>query len=118
MSRLSVVQRFREFWIGQVDLAPVALFRIDYGIELFNYFWQLFPNLTAFFTDEGILPRRLLFSHWVDRPSLLTPFGDWWQIVPFWVAGLVVSALIVVGWRTRVASIAAFVLIVSFQWRD
>ena len=90
MRRLSVVQRFREFWIGQVDLAPVALFRIVYGIELFNWFWQLFPNLTAFFTDEGIIPRSELVSFFPDRFSLLMAMGSWWEVALFWAACLAV----------------------------
>jgi len=42
------VGKLKEFWIGRADLAPVALFRIVYGIELFNWFWQLLPNIPAF----------------------------------------------------------------------
>ena len=118
MRRLSVVQRFREFWIGQVDLAPVALFRIVYGIELFNWFWQLFPNLTAFFTDEGIIPRSELVSFFPDRFSLLMAMGSWWEVALFWAACLAVAVMLTVGWHTRTACVLAFLGVASFEWRN
>jgi hypothetical protein len=63
--------KLREFWLGSTDLAPLSLFRILYGAQLFNWIWQLYPNLSAFFTDEGILPRRSLMVSFADRFSLL-----------------------------------------------
>jgi hypothetical protein len=112
------MRRLRDFWIGQADLAPVALFRIVYGIQLFNWFWQLFPNLAAFFTDEGILPRAQLVSFFPDRFSLLTAMGAWWQVAIFWAACLAVAVMLTVGWRTRTACILAFVGVASFEWRN
>lgn len=110
--------RLREFWLGQIDLAPLALFRILYGVQLFNWFWQLYPNLNAFFTDEGIFPRRQLIAFFPERLSLLTVVGEWWQVVIVWAAGCAVALALTVGWRTRLMSFLAFVLIVSFQWRN
>ena len=63
---LTPMGRLREFWIGRADLAPVSLFRIVYGVELFNWFWQLYPNLAAFFTDQGFMPRSLLVEPRLD----------------------------------------------------
>jgi vitamin K-dependent gamma-carboxylase-like protein len=115
---LDPMSRLREFWIGQADLAPVALFRIVYGIELFNWFWQLFPNLAAFFTDEGIMPRAELVSFFPDRFSLLTSMGVWWEVAIFWAACIAVAVMLTVGWHTRTACILAFIGVASFEWRD
>jgi hypothetical protein len=112
------MKRLREFWIGEIDLAPLSLFRILYGIQLFNWIWQLYPNLTAFFTDEGVLPRRSLLVTFADRFSLLTLFGPWWQVAVFWVVGLTVAVLLTVGWRSRLMSFLAFVVVTSFSFRD
>ena len=46
------------FYFGETDLTPVGLFRIIFGLQLFNWFWQLYRYLTAFFTDDGRRPRR------------------------------------------------------------
>ena len=118
MRTLSPVGRLREFWVGQADLAPVALFRIIYGLELFNWFWQLFPNLAAFFTDEGFMPRSELVSFFPDRFSLLTAMGSWWEVAIFWALCLAVSVMLTVGWHTRTACILAFIGVTSFEWRN
>ncbi len=108
----------REFWFGETALAPVALFRILYGLQLINWVWQLFPNLTAFFTDEGILPRSSQLTYYGDRFTLLDLAGTWWQVALFWACALVVAALLTLGWRSRLMSFLAFVVVTSFSWRD
>lgn len=110
--------RLREFWVGETDIAPVALFRILFGLLLFNWFWQLFPNLTAFFTDEGILPRHELARSYSDRLSLLNLSGEWWPVATLWAVSCAVAALLTLGWHTRVMSMLAFALVSSFSWRD
>ncbi len=112
------MSRLRSFWLGEADLAPVALFRILYGVQLFNWFWQLYPNLTAFFTDEGIFSRQQLVALYPERASLLSLVGEWWQVAVLWAFSCLVAVALAVGWRTRIASLLAFVLLVSFQWRD
>src|SRR5688572_6445913 len=37
--------RLAQFWCGQADLAPLALFRIVFGAMLFGWFWQLLPHM-------------------------------------------------------------------------
>ena len=107
-----------QFWLRQSDVAPVALFRILFGLQLFNWFWQLFPNLTAFFTDAGILPRRELALSYPDRFSLLNAAGDWWPVALLWALSCLVAAALTLGWHTRVMCLLAFVLVSSFSWRD
>ena len=104
--------------MGETDIAPVAFFRILFGLQLFNYFWQLYPNLTAFFTDEGIFPRRQLLAFYPERLSLLNLVGEWWQVAVVWAFSCVVALALTVGWRTKLACFLAFVLIVAFQWRN
>jgi hypothetical protein len=110
--------RLREFWFGEADIAPVALFRILFGAQLLNWFWQLFPNLTAFFTDEGILPRRAQGLFDGDRLSLLNVSGDWSFVAVIWLVSCLVALALTLGWHARVMSLLAFVLVSSFSWRD
>jgi hypothetical protein len=112
------MRRLRSFWFGDIDLAPVAVFRILYGLQLFNWFWQLFPNLNAFFTDEGIFPRRQLIAFHPERITLLNLVGEWWQVAVIWVFACVVAIALTIGWRTRLACFLAFVMLISFQWRN
>ena len=108
----------REFWFGETALAPVALFRILYGLQLVNWVWQLFPNLTPFFTDEGILPRSSQLTYYGDRFTLLDVAGTWWQVALVWACALVIALLLTLGWRSRIMSFLAFVAVTSFSWRD
>jgi hypothetical protein len=108
----------RDFWLGQIDMAPVSAFRILLGLQLFNWVWQLYPNLTAFFTDEGILPRRDVLLQYGERVTVLGLFGQTWQIAIVWALSLVVAVLLTVGWRSRLMSFLAFVVVSSFSWRD
>src|SRR5437867_2478671 len=112
------MRRLRDFWFGEADVAPVALFRILFGLLLFNWFWQLFPNLTAFFTDAGILPRSDVAVSYPDRPSLLSLSGEWWLVAAIWAVSCVVALSLTAGWHTRLASLLSFVLVSSFSWRD
>jgi len=118
ISHTEVVKRLQSFWVGEADMAHVALFRILYGLQLFNYFWQLYPNLGAFFTDEGIFPRRQLLAFYPERLSLLNLVGEWWQVAVIWAFSCVVAVALTVGWRTKLSCFLAFVLIVAFQWRN
>ncbi len=108
----------KRFWFGETDLAPVALFRIVYGLLFFNWTWQLYPNLAAFFTDEGILPRERLLASYGDRFTLLNLVGEWWQVAIFWTLGLVVALMLTFGWRSRAAALLAFIVVSSFSWRQ
>jgi hypothetical protein len=112
------MRRLRDFWLGEADVAPVALFRILFGLLLFNWFWQLFPNLGAFFTDEGILPRADFAVSYPDRLSLLSLSGEWWPAALIWAVSCAVALSLTAGWHTRIASLLSFVLVSSFSWRD
>ena len=101
------MRTLRAFWSGDTDIAPLALFRILFGLELFNWFWQLYPQLGPFFTDEGILPRADVAESYPDRVSVLLLFGDWWQIAVVWAIGCAVALMLTVGWHTRVMSVLA-----------
>lgn len=118
VTRRGPLQRIATFWAGDVDLAPLALFRILFGLLLFNWFWQLYPNLSAFFTDEGMLPRRSLLEFHPVRISLLNAVGEWWAVAIFWAVSLVVATMIAIGYRTRLACVLAFVAVSAFQWRN
>jgi predicted DCC family thiol-disulfide oxidoreductase YuxK len=70
------------------------------------------------YTDEGMLPRTSLFAIYSDRLSLLNLFGSLWQVTAFWALSLVVSVLVMIGYRTRLACALAFLALISFQMRN
>ena len=117
-ARVGPLGRLRNFWIGEIDLAPVSAFRILFGLQLFNWVWQLYPNLYAFFTDEGILPRREVLVQYSERFTLLSMLSDTWQVAIFWALSLAVAVLLTVGWRSRLMAFLGFIVVTSVSWRD
>lgn len=112
------MRRAVAFWVGETDLAPVAVFRIALGLLSFNWFWQLYPNLTQFYTDEGIFPRSSQLSFFPRHFTVLNAAGEWWQVVLFWLAALSVALALTVGFHSRTAAFATFALLGSFSLRD
>jgi hypothetical protein len=77
-------------------------------------------DLTVFYTDAGVLPRSLLFEHYptVGRLSLHALSGAAaWQATLFAVTAAVAVAL-VVGYRSRLAALLLFVLLLSLHTRN
>lgn len=114
----ALVVRLRGFWLGQTDLRPPGLFRLIFGVLLVNYFWQLLPHAWEWYSDAGMMPRYLAVATWPQRFSLLYLFGDSWQVTAFLAAAVVVSALLAIGYRSRIAALLAFIALVSVQWRN
>jgi hypothetical protein len=112
------VKRELAFWGGQADVAPVALFRIVYGLLTVNWFWQLLPNLTPFFADEGMLPRASQVTLFGAQFTLLNAAGQTWQVAVFWAASLVAAAALAIGFHTRTASFVTFIALASFSLRN
>lgn len=113
-----LLRRELAFWNGQADVAPVALFRIVFGVLTVNWFWQLLPNLTPFFTDQGMLPRGSQVDFFGASFTLLDAAGQSWQVAIFWVAALLAAAALAVGFHTRTASIVTFIALASFSLRN
>jgi len=43
------------FWVGQMDLRPIALFRIAFGLFIAYDLCDLLPIATTFFSDLGVM---------------------------------------------------------------
>ncbi|MCB9680202.1 MAG: HTTM domain-containing protein [Alphaproteobacteria bacterium] len=100
-----------------LDSRSLAAFRVGMGALVTLDALDRLRDLSAHYTDAGALPRALTHAaRW--RPSLF-----FWDGSATW-AGLllVLTALagvaIAVGWRTRAATVLAWVLVVSVQARN
>lgn len=107
------------FWVGKVDLRPFAAFRIAFGLALLYDLCDLFPNLRVFFSDEGVLPRAPFISQWARfwRFSALDAFGPPALVYAYWFVAAAAVVALIFGYRTRIASVASFILVASFQER-
>lgn len=99
-----------------VDLRALAMMRIGVGLLLFADLWLRAPDVVAWLTDSGVLPRDLSMDFSNDyRWSLY-----WLNGSEFWASSLMViagifSVMLVLGLRTRMASIGSFILLVSLH---
>lgn len=102
----------------EIDLRALAAFRISLGLLLIVDLVARSRSLGAFYTDSGVLPREALFSDYANVYSLHAISGAAWaQTVLFCIAGAFALAL-VVGYRTRIATIVSWLLLVSLHIRN
>lgn len=103
-----------------LDLRSVALYRAGVGVLLLmDLFWRSL-DLRAHYTDEGIVPRERLVGSW-GSPLNYT-FHAWGgdttsQAVLFSVAA-VFAAMLLVGYRSRLAAFMSWLFLYSLHGRN
>ena len=104
-----------------VDLRSLALLRIGLGVSVLADVSIRAFDVVGLYTDRGVLPRDLLLAmegrgvylsahYWASAHPLL-------QVVLFAVTAACAVALLV-GWRTRLATLACWYLVASVQIRQ
>ena len=103
-----------------IDLRALAAFRIGLGAVLLADLLLRSRNLVIFYTDAGVLPRSLLAANRpvISQLSIHTLSGDLLlQAGLFTLAGGCAIALLV-GYRTRLAVLSSWLLLVSLHARN
>ena len=103
-----------------VDPRALAAFRIAVGALLLVDLLLRARSLRAFYTDAGVLPRPALREAFplFSRLSIHALSGAAWvQIALFCLAGAAAVALLV-GYRTRLALLCSWLLLLSLQARN
>ena len=103
------------FWFAPTPTSTLAAVRIAYGTVLLAWCALMSFDLRAFFSSGGMLEER------VARPftwSLLELFPSDAALVACFTALVAAAACVLVGWHTRLATAAAFVLLLSFERRN
>ena len=102
-----------------VDVHSLALFRVVLGVVLFCTLASSFCDLGALYTDSGVAPRS-----WVmelgnsTRLSLYFLNGSVFFAVILLLIQSVAALMLIVGWRTRLASVISFMLWASLMSRN
>ncbi|MGI9326608.1 MAG: DCC1-like thiol-disulfide oxidoreductase family protein [Pseudomonadales bacterium] len=105
--------------IFAIDLRTMALFRVLLGAFLILDLILRTRDLTAHYTDFGVMPRAAaldslsISSFSVHLMNGSAPF----QLFLFAVAALF-ALMLVVGWRTRLATVVSWALLLSLQNRN
>lgn len=109
-----------------IDLRSLAAFRIGVaGIVLVDL-WYRGQNASAFFTDQGVLPRVDLIKsfEWGDtfgfqhQWSLHMLSGALWLQIALLLIAALFAFWMLIGYRTRLAAIATWLLLLSLDARN
>lgn len=116
----------RQVWaklrdLFSIDLRSLALFRIGLGVCVLADVVTRSSDLVGLYTDHGALPREVLLAmdgrgvylsahYWASSQT-------WLQALLFWTTGAAAVALLV-GWRTRLATLTCWYLVSSVQIRQ
>ncbi|WP_254763519.1 HTTM domain-containing protein [Natrinema marinum] len=101
-----------------VDRRALAAFRIALGLLLLADLTLRARNLEAFYTDAGVLPRSALYSDYGAVYSIHAVSGEAWAIGLLFVVAAGFATAMVVGYRTRLATIGSWLLLVSLHVRN
>lgn len=112
---MTLAERWERFWFAPASTATLAVFRAAYGVVLLVWTAAIAPTARSFFSRTGVLPsQRASGMRW----GLLGWFGS--DAAVYLVVALLGAAAIciAVGYRTRLASVVAFVGMLSLIRRN
>jgi HTTM domain len=114
MRRVSTA--WERFWFAPEPTSSLALFRIAIGAVSFAWTLSLLPDLEAFFSAHGVEPIPPTHPP-VGSWGVLNTFPNYSVAIALYVTLLVASLCLLVGYRTRLASVLVFAGVVSFEHR-
>jgi hypothetical protein len=106
--------------IFALDLRSLASLRIGLGALILIDLFQRYADLTAFYTDKGVLPRSLLTIGQPDNWQW--SFHAWSGTAEFQTALFVLAAIaglsLMIGYRTTLASLVSWLFLISIHTRN
>jgi hypothetical protein len=103
-----------------IDVRSLAIFRVGIALILLVDLYIRVDSIKVHYSDEGVLPRDVLIEHSIEPWNLsLHLISGLWQVqfILFTVAAICAFALLV-GYRTRLATILSWVLLISLHTRN
>lgn len=91
-------------WSGR----DYSVFRVLFGVYLASHFAQLLPWGTELFSNEGMLPDASLSPLYPLFPNVLFVLDSPATVSALLFAGIVLSGLLIVGWRDRIAAVGVW----------
>ena len=111
-----VRDRWNTFWFRPEPTSTIAVVRIVFGFVATLWTLSQAPNLLAFYGPAGVLPTAppLAYGSW----SLLALSDSAPVLIALWAATLLGAVGVMIGFRTRLATILLLVGVMSFERRD
>jgi len=111
----AVVARWKRFWFEPVPTSTLGVVRAVFGLVVLAWTLSLAPDLFTFFSRRGIIAAHLNIPLEI---GLLRWFPGNGMVVGLFVALVLASVCLVVGYRTRLASLVVFLGVLSFEHRN
>ncbi len=107
------------FWVGDLDLRAIGLFRIGFGLVILYDLLDLLPHVRSWFSDAGVMPRNVLLSEMIrpNRFSLSDAFGAPEMMYVYWVLAFIAAICVIIGYRTRLMQFVLYLFIAGFNER-
>src|SRR5581483_3489812 len=104
--------------IFTLDLRSLAVLRIGTGILLLSDFILYSRDLGAFFTDNGVLPHQFALNRLLPWSySIHALNGSFAFEIVLFLISVFFAGMLIVGYKTRVATIVSWILLISVQNR-
>jgi uncharacterized membrane protein YphA (DoxX/SURF4 family) len=119
MTFAQIARIWDRFFFAPVSPYPVAAFRILQGIMYLQFALSLTPDLYIWFGAPGIVTEKTLYTDAVNKLNILSYFptsNEW--VFAVWMAMIIASICLTIGFQTRIASIIVFIVIVTFANRN
>jgi hypothetical protein len=114
----NIKQQIRQ--VTALDLRSLALMRVGMGLLLMLDVFRRMRDLSAHYTDYGILSRELLLKlEWdIGTYSLAMISGELWFISLLFLLTAFFSLMIILGYRTRLFTALGWFFLASIQLRN
>lgn len=101
-----------------LDWRSLALFRMGLAAVILADLVICSTSLTAFYTDDGVMPRSILLANDLPMVSVHFSGGNWGFIGGLFVLEGVLASMLLLGYRTNLATVGCWFMIVSRQARN
>jgi hypothetical protein len=111
----TALETWRTFWFQPQPAYTLGLVRMVFGAVTIGWTMSLLPDLYALLGPHGVVPQQ------PEIPYLWGVFAVWTSdqaLLIGWILLLGSSVALTIGWHSRLAALAVFVLIVSFEHRN
>ncbi len=116
----AVITSWNIFWFKPLSTKSIAIFRIFFGLLLFQYALLLVSDLFVWFGKHSIVSCTSI-NDWQPAVQLnilnVFPDNDVWLCIVF-SALFIASVFLTLGFMTRASAVLAFVCLLSFQTRN
>lgn len=113
MTSTRIGRAWDRWWFGPTQAVALAAFRIVFGLLWVDILLSSIPNWMRFYGRDGIVPFAWLGEPTFARPSLLAVSSDPLWTQAFFVFALASALAFTVGLRTRLATIALYLVVIS-----